>query len=233
MTWIINWWKESYFTHMNMSCLTYEWVASHVATRHVRSHMTWLIHTFIKMMWWGSSTCVTCRILMCDTSHSYARHDSSICEIRLISMWDMTHSRVRHDSFTCVTCCISMCDTTHSTRIYSCVPSHMTHLYMGLNAFKWVTWLNRMCDTSDSLWSTIHWNFSVFTHISDTTYWYVGHDSFTHSYGWCDASMGVTLLIPTCDMTHSHVWRDSFIGMPWLMPLCVVTSSYVRRDSFM
>jgi len=74
---------------------------------------TFLIHTyrhiFINIcrvmshgIWYGLQVrCVT--HWMCNTTHSYMRHDSFICATWLIHMCDMTHSYVRHDSFICAT----------------------------------------------------------------------------------------------------------------------------------
>jgi len=64
---------------------------------------------------------------MCSMTHSYARHNSFLCETWLILMWDMTHFCVRHDSFSCVAWLILMRD--------------MTHSYVRHDSFLYETWL--------------------------------------------------------------------------------------------
>jgi len=66
-------------------------------------------------------------IHMCDMTHSYVWHDSSICVTWLIHMCDMTHPYMWHESFIRVTCSyvwrdscanvtwiIHVCDMTHA-----------------------------------------------------------------------------------------------------------------------
>jgi len=48
---------------------------------------------------------------VCDMSHSYVWHVSSIC---LIHMCDMSRSHAWHVSFICVTWLVHMCDMSHS-----------------------------------------------------------------------------------------------------------------------
>ena len=78
--------------HIFKICLIHKWVmVSHVAYLNkslvcpnpIAISVTWLIH-------------------MCDTTHSYMRHDLFICFSWLIHTCDMTHSYVWHDSFICV-----------------------------------------------------------------------------------------------------------------------------------
>ena len=61
----------------------------HIYVYHICIYIyeTWLVH-------------------MCDMTHSYLRHDASICATWRIHMCDMTHSYVWHDAF--------ICDMTHS-----------------------------------------------------------------------------------------------------------------------
>jgi len=68
---------------------------------------------------------------MCDMTHSYVRHYSSICVTWLIHMCDMTHPYAWHDSSIGVTWLIHMCDMTHSYvwRIsFLCTHSYVRHV---------------------------------------------------------------------------------------------------------
>ena len=74
-------------------------------------------------------------IHVCDETHPYVRHDSSICTTWLIHICDMTHSHVQHDSFISATWLIHMCN--------------MTHSYLRHDSFTCATWLTHMCDMTN------------------------------------------------------------------------------------
>ena len=86
---------------------------------------------------------------------SYVWPDSFICVTWLIYVRDMTHSYVRHDSFVCVIwLCyiyIYMCTCVgHDTSICVCKCVHI-HTQMPYKyVFMRVTWLNHMCDMTES-----------------------------------------------------------------------------------
>ena len=129
-----------WFTHMNESCHTCEWVMSHIWMSHV-THMNvtalpirmtfifmcviWLIHMCdMTYPYVGHNS----QILLCNMTHSYVRHDPFIFVTRLNYTWDTTHSYVRHDSFIRVTWLIHTCDMTRFICVTWLKPRGLTAL---------------------------------------------------------------------------------------------------------
>ena len=146
-------------------------------------------------MWHDSFICVTWLIHVCDMTHSYVWHDSSMTTFSKISL-DMTHSRVWHDSFICVTWLIHddlfadllrhdsfMCVTQF---VHMC---NMTHLYVWHDSSKRVTWLIHMWD-------------------------------MTHSYVWRDSSMNTFSQISLDIRALSPESRTCWIR-PWYAWFCL------------
>jgi len=178
----------------------YEWVMSHIWTSHVahvalvmvaivKSHLAptfttkhthgavLFIHLCSAIFFFFfpslacGMTCVTWLVQMCDMTHSYLRHDSSIgltliCVSSLIHMCDMTHSYARHDSCICATWLCDMmthsyvwhedsfvCVTRHDSFICVTWLIHMcvvTYPYVWRDSFICATWLMHMCDITHS-----------------------------------------------------------------------------------
>jgi len=104
---------------------------------------------------------------MCDMTHSYVWHDSSIVRHWLIHMWDMTHSY--------------MCDMTHSYVWHdSSIGATLTHSYVRHDSFICVrhdsficvTWLNHRCDIDSFICVT--W----LIHMCNVTHSYMCHYLF-------------------------------------------------------
>jgi len=91
-------------------------------------------------------SCVTCRIHVCDMSHSHVWHVAFTCVTCRIHMCDMSHSHVWHVAFTCVTCRIHMCDMSHCTskckKKITCAP------WLSFTCATW--WIHHVCDSIHS-----------------------------------------------------------------------------------
>ena len=193
----------SHVSHMNESCLTYEWVMSHTvsisqrqsAARHYSRGIGQTLQTptprTLDELAWGSP--------------SYVRHDSFICETWLIHTRDMVHSYVkalcvRHDSFVCQIWffhCLHAWDVTrwyvrHDSFIREAWLIHtwdMTHSYVRHDAFIWESF---MCET----WLIHVWDMTH-SHALPSC---VRHDSFICETG-----------------RIQFIKQDSFICETWLI----------------
>jgi len=216
---------------MNESCLTYEWVMSHVWMRHV-SHMN------IDTLYW----------------HVIVWHDSLICVTWLIHMWDMTHSCVWHDSLMCVASFFINAQT--AIRFSRQSTSHtcdMTHLYVWHDSPICVNWLTHMCDMThscmwhDSLICAMFCFINDKTTIRSTQQLSSRMCHVTHSYVWHDSPICVTWLTHVYDTTRSYAWhllhkwqneQDSAAQsnwhvtcVTWLTHMCDMTHPHVWHDS--
>jgi len=160
-----------YLSHMNESCLTYEWVMSHIWMRHdsficdtTYLYLSFIWDTFIALTFIAlyntkvarvcstsdvTHPCVTWLIHICDMTRSHVWHDSFVCVPGLIHMLERIHSCVRHDSF---------------------IRAHVWHV-----SFTYVTWLLHMLEMTHSyVW---HDSFICVT-------WLIPMRDMTHSYAW-------------------------------------------------
>jgi len=133
-------------------------------------------------------------------THSYVRHDSSICKSWLIHTWAIPHPYVRHAVLT------QLFDMT-SSNLESDL-SYVQHdpvpcdcLFQNTSAATW----------RDVL--TIHVTWRI--HMRDMTHSYATGLArmcdMTHLYVWHDPFICVTWPIHMCDMTHFSEWHDSLI----------------------
>jgi len=138
--WLVLWYHWRVVIHIRGRVTPHvnEWFEK--KTRHVTLHVNAPCHTFFTILCLDISfvffrrhdtttfvaRCVTWLIHMCDTTHPYVWHDSSICVTRLIHMCDTTDPFVWHDSSICVTRLIYMCDG--DSRLYICI--HATYMYV-------------------------------------------------------------------------------------------------------
>ena len=112
-----------------------------------------IIHTRFLFM------CVTRRVHMCDTTHSYVWHTLCICRVTqhctapAMHICDMTNSYVWHNSFICATWPIHMQgDAIIYTRFLFVYVTRLIHMcdmtrsYVRHDSFVYVTWLSHMCD---------------------------------------------------------------------------------------
>ena len=160
---------------------------------------------------------------MCDVTHLYACHDSSVRATWLIHTRDVTHSHVWHDSFICVTWLTDL-QIAKRSESHICVCAwHDSCIRM--------TWLIHMCDMNHShVWHNSSTCVTWLIHTCDMTHWitesqnstYVCVRDMTHSYMW-----------HTCDMTYwltegqssgitytcAFAWQNSFtcICETWLI----------------
>ena len=153
-------------TNMKESCLTYEWVMSHIWTSmsHIwMSHVSyeWMSHVHsCKTVRAGSFTRETWLPHMWDTTHWYGRHDAFTCETWLTHMWDMTHPYVQAtvQQLAEKVCVLKAIDVNLQVCIYRhrslfiCVD--MTHSYERYDSFICVTWLVHMCGMADKFWKS-------------------------------------------------------------------------------
>jgi len=144
---------------------------------------------------------------MCDMTHSYVWHDSSIWVTWLMHVCNMTRSYVWYNWLLCVTWLIHMCDMTcsyvwHDSSI--CVTwlihkFNMTHPYgFCWYSFTYVTTCIYMADSTRS-------------YTCGMTHSYLWHDSFICVTWHITQDASIYAYIYMCDMTHSYVWHDLFI----------------------
>jgi len=196
-------------SHVNESCLTYEWVMSHTWMSQSCHMYGWVTLPVSQESAHGPQKIYTmnesCHAYEWVTSHiwmslwmSHVTHMNASCHACVL------HIHVWHDAFICVTWLIHMCDVTHSyvrhdSLIYITHTCDKTHSYEWHDSFIRETWL-------------IH----------------TWRDSFI-----CATWLTNTWLIHTWDMTHSYMARhDSFIRETRLIHIWRdMTHSYVRHDS--
>jgi len=183
-------------------------------------------------------------IHVCDTTHSYVRHDPFKCicsacsgHTRLMLMCDVTHWWVGHDSSICGTWLIYMCS--------------MTNSYVWHGSIIFVTWLIHMCDLTE--WHEWHDSFMCVTwliHVCDMTHLCVRHDFFICILSWLfwsqqndegihankshsthrnESCHTLELVMSHTKMSHvtliCKVWPDSFTCATWRIHMCDVTYS--------
>jgi len=180
--------------HDSFMCVT--WLTVHV--RHIG-----MWQSFINFAWYDSWL-----IHMCDMTHSYVWHDSSIHAWH-IGMWqsficfaDMTHDSfvcAWHDWFICVKRLIHVCAMTNLAQVEALGVhnSGMPHPYVWFDSAS-------MCVIRLIYLSTHVWHYTI----------------VTHSRVWHDSYMCMTRLIRMCDMTHTCVWHDSYACVTWLIHVC-------------
>ena len=120
-----------------------------------------MTHSYVRH---DSSICATWLIHMCGMTHSYVCPYSFISEVWLIDMCDMTQLYLQHDSFICATWLIHTCD--------------MTHSYVWHVACTCVTCRIRMCNMTRSS--------------SHLTYTHTLKHALTHTH-------------TTLSLTHTHI----------------------------
>jgi len=148
-------------------------------------------------------------IHMCDMTHPYAWHDSSICVTWLIHMRDMTRPYVWHDSSICVTWLIAL--SRHVTADDELCD--MTRWYVWHDSWICVTWLVDMCDMTQLICDVTHGH--MWRDLLICVTWLIWCVTWTHPYVLHDPSPSlgmlllttscVTWLIHMCDMTHEYV----------------------------
>ena len=117
--WVMSQLWMSHVSCMNESCLTYEWVMSHIWMSHVShdwvmSHMTCLMLSYVTH---DPFMCVTWLIHICDMTHSYVRHDS----VSRYHTWHTTHSCVWHVIITYANDDVRMSHVSHDDVRMRCV----------------------------------------------------------------------------------------------------------------
>jgi len=186
--------ESCHTSHMNESCLTYEWVRSHIKMSHVthtneschpykQSCITHMNESYHAQEWVMSHMWKSHVAHDNESWHSYEPQHYSTTD----TQWVMSHTRdwaIIHiqDCVTCEWVMTLIWDTTHS---------HVWHD-------------SGLLDHGRAMRHVSHMWLSHYTHTGQCHMWmshdtHTGHDSFT-----C-----VTWLIHICDMTHSHVWHDS------------------------
>jgi len=190
---------------------------------------------------------------MCDTTHSYVRHDSFICVTWLLHTCDITWYGValvsRIDKMIGLFCKRAPWKRRYSSKetchfIDPTDRSHPIpargHLYVWHDSSICATWLIHVRDTTPMCDIT-----SYLRLLLEAIYMC----DMTHSYKWHDSFICVTWPLHMCDMTpsyvwhnfilvvtargHSYVWHDSFICVTRLIHMCDTTHSYVWHESFM
>jgi len=146
---------------------------------------------------------------MCDMTHSYVWHDSSIRVTWCIHVCKLNHVYVWYDSFICVTWLIYMCD--------------MTHLYVWLDSCISSALVNKLCTCKAGVDRYTHTGM-ITNIICDMTHPHgdMTHHvcDMTHSHVWHN-----TLTMNLCDMTAKPV------SMRFAM-ICVRTHRYHCESLF-
>ena len=234
-------------THMQVLCHTYERVISHMWRRHV-THMNesyhtcegvmshiWITHislvkgschtndSVMSHTWRIHVTCtkpkVTWRLRVCDMTHSYVWHHSSISVIRAVWL-----------NCACVTWLICACV------IWLICACDMTHLYVWHDSFVHVTWLTCMTDACVFLCANIWWLICAYSS------WLISHVVRLI----CSYYSRIWLMrLPSCVqifrdsyvhivddsylmefVTHLSLWRD--LGI-WLMRVFCTTQQRAEK----
>jgi len=148
--------------------------------------------------WVIGLVCVTCRVHMCDMTHSRVSGAAFICGIWLLMY-------VWVDSFVCVP----------PTHIHMCGMSHfcgVTHPCAWHAAFICVTWLIVVCDCRIQI-IRVTWLVSVFDFSLPYVWWLMSvacpiQTCMFALFYYTEIYLSLWL-IHVCDALHSYVWYDS------------------------
>jgi len=202
----------SHVTHMNESCLTYEWVMSQICMSHV-TYMNASCHTYE----WVLSHIWMRRVSHMNECHKSMSLITDMNESCHTYEWVMSYVWMSHVTYTNESChtydwVMSHVQLSHATRMDESCHTYergMSHVWISLvtymnescHAYGWVmshTWMSHVTPMNESYLTCGAQNCDT---IAISRYVYVWHVSFT-----C-----VTRLIYVCDMTNSYVWHDSFM----------------------
>jgi len=192
-------------SHIWTRHVTHEWVTSHIWTRHV-THEWVTPHNANRTVNDTSGMeqfscdvthlCVTWLMHIFDVARWYVWRDSSICVRSVNDRSGIEQSVVRHDALTCVARLVLQCVAVCCS-VLQCVAVCCSVLQCVAVCCSVLQCVTVCCKTFD----------------------------LTHSYLWHDLFPCVTWFVHTCDMTHSYVWHDLFfLHHSFAFVLCMFVS---------
>jgi len=199
-----------YMAHSHAPHVIHMHHTSFACTTPLPAYMCDVTHWY---MWHDSSLCATWLILMCDMTHSHMQCNTlCLCDrycagTWLIHMCDMTRAYVWHDSFWCVTRRIDICRN-NALCLFSLL----------------LTQPDTLCITGMVLRHDSFIRATWLIHMCDVTHFYVRQDLFAHAIR-CSLSHAMRYSLSVwqvwCrDMTHSYLWCASLLCGTWLNHIC-------------